>query len=115
MPAPLAVERDSMQGAVNNCKILFDVRAKVRYLSGMQTNPSDYDKSTGEGQKRLFYEVQQNAGETVQEKMARMSYNAGYADAESGKEVRLKNNTDYMRGFRDGAPLSQWECYPESR
>lgn len=65
---------------------------------------SDYDKSTGEGQKRLFYDVQKQVGETVHEKMARLSYDAGYKDSQAGAVARIPGNDDYMGGYRDGSP-----------
>lgn len=63
-----------------------------------------YDKSTGEGQKRLFYEVQKQVAETIHEKMARMAYEHGYKDGEAGNTITTPDNADYMRGYRDGTP-----------
>lgn len=55
----------------------------------------------------MFYEVREQVAQTMQEKMAALSYDKGYADAETGIAAQFASNSDYMRGFRDGTPLHQ--------
>ena len=63
-----------------------------------------YDKSTAAGQTRLFYEVQTQVAETMHEKMARIAYERGYADAQAGTlSEHLTGNADYMLGHSHGA------------
>lgn len=69
--------------------------------------PDKYDKSTGAGQKRMFYEVQAQVGQTMQEKAAAMAYDHGFKDGAAGTEPKTPGNDDYMRGYRDGKPLPQ--------
>jgi len=62
----------------------------------------NYDKSTGEGQKRMFYESHRQVADSMHEKMAKLAYDKGYTDAQAGKEPQIPGNTDYMAGHTDG-------------
>lgn len=64
----------------------------------MKTHP--FDRSTADGQKRMFYDAHATLAESNNAKMALMQYNAGHADGMDRGPMAHPNEPNYARGYR---------------
>ena len=60
-----------------------------------------YDRSTADGQTRLFYEVAADIGKRNEATMDSLAYDNGWKDGNEGKPQNSPNR-QYVRGWNDG-------------
>lgn len=67
----------------------------------MKNKKTAYDRSTAEGQIRLFYEVASAIGKRNEAAADAMAYDNGWKDGNEGKPQN-STHRQYVRGWNDG-------------
>ena len=60
-----------------------------------------YDRSTADGQTRLFYDVSADIGKRNEAAMDSLAYDMGWKDGNEGKPQN-STHRQYVRGWNDG-------------